>query len=107
MREGLYHLACFHAQQAAEKALKAYLIARKKPTLREHHLVSLLHPCVREGLKGRSLDRACKILDQYYIPTRYPDAVAGSLPQGLPSRSHALEAIRLAEGMLRVVQRKR
>jgi HEPN domain-containing protein len=36
------------------------------------------------------------LLDRFYIPTRYPDAVAGALPQGLPSVSDAQEALDVA-----------
>jgi len=96
MDEGLYHLACFHAQQAAEKILKAFLVARRQASPREHHLGALLRQVHRAGLKRSGLEPACRILDQYYIPTRYPDAVVGSLPKGLPSRRHAAEAIQLA-----------
>lgn len=105
LREGLFHLVCFHAQQAAEKGLKAHLVFRRKTVPRAHHLVDLLQHCVREGLRGRGLDAACKILDQYYLPTRYPDALVGSLPEERPSRVHASEAIRLAERILRAVKR--
>ena len=33
------------------------------------------------------------VLDQYYIPTRYPDALPGSLPEGLPTFEHAHSAL--------------
>lgn len=99
-------MTCFHAQQAVEKGLKAYLVARGKALPREHHLINLLQHCVRSKLSGsRGVEHACKILDQYYLPTRYPDALVGSLPQGLPTRSHATEAIDLAETALRAVRR--
>ncbi|MBI5356440.1 HEPN domain-containing protein [Candidatus Collierbacteria bacterium] len=32
-------------------------------------------------------------LNQFYIPTRYPDALPGSLPEGLPSIEVAEKAI--------------
>jgi len=35
-------------------------------------------------------------LDDYYIPTRYPDALPGTLPEGLPEQSDAENAIGLA-----------
>ena len=34
-----------------------------------------------------------RMLDEYYIPTRYPDGVPGTLPQGQPSEQHASEAL--------------
>lgn len=39
-------------------------------------------------------------LDDYYIPTRYPDALPGTLPDGLPEKSDAESAIRLARLLL-------
>lgn len=32
------------------------------------------------------------LLDRFYIPSRYPDALPGTLPDGLPSRDDAKEA---------------
>jgi len=64
--EGFPHFACFHAQQAAEKALKSYLVTFGKTVPREHHLASLVHHSIRAKFRGRGLDRACKILDQYW-----------------------------------------
>jgi HEPN domain-containing protein len=33
------------------------------------------------------------LLDRFYIPTRYPDAIPGSLEDGLPNREDAYDAI--------------
>jgi HEPN domain-containing protein len=81
MRERICNLACFHAQQAAEKILKAYLSAKRGKV-------------------------PSKILDQFYVPTRYPDAMVGSLPNGLPTEKHAQEAIRMAEEIFHFVKGK-
>jgi hypothetical protein len=35
-------------------------------------------------------------IDIYYIPTRYPDALPGSLPEGLPGKGDAEGAISVA-----------
>jgi HEPN domain-containing protein len=35
-------------------------------------------------------------LDSYYIPTRYPDAIVGSLEDGLPDEEDAREALEIA-----------
>ncbi|MEI7451008.1 MAG: HEPN domain-containing protein [Desulfomonile sp.] len=35
-------------------------------------------------------------MDIYYIPTRYPDALPGSLAEGLPGKEEAEEAITAA-----------
>ena len=45
------------------------------------------------------------IMDDYYIPPRYPDALPGTLPEGLPGKTEAEEAIRLARLALASAQR--
>ncbi len=96
--ERIYHQACFHAQQCVEKALKGVLISSGRRSPRTHSitdLVSLLSP-------GFAADLAEELgeLDDYYIPTRYPDAMPGMLPDGLPGRAEAEKAVALAETVL-------
>lgn len=43
------------------------------------------------------------LLDDYYIPTRYPDALPGALPDGLPDKSEAREAVALPFALLELV----
>jgi len=88
---------CFLAHQAFEKVLKAYLIYRRGAYPRTHKLVDLVRECSHfEGSITDLLDNAIG-LDQYYIPTRYPDATPGTLPQTLPSRDQASEALIAAQ----------
>ena len=37
------------------------------------------------------------LLDRFYIPTRYPDAIPGGLKEGLPKERDAEEAIGVAK----------
>lgn len=63
---------CFHAQQAAEKALKAVLVHRHIAPPRSHdlrHLLSLLP----EGAAIPDQVRAAVILSQHATTSRYPD----------------------------------
>lgn len=41
------------------------------------------------------------LLDRFYIPTRYPDALPGSLEEGMPSKGEAQEALNLATKVLK------
>ncbi len=43
-------------------------------------------------------------LDMFYIPTRYPDALPGTLPDGLPGREEAMSAIYAAREISRLVE---
>lgn len=103
-----FYLALFHFQLAAEKALKAYLLATLESTeiLRTHSIDDLVGTAGRADPEFKAV-AAAKKLDQYYVPTRYPNG----LPGGIPSRHYddpeqAAEAMRLARGVLELVERK-
>jgi len=107
-KRGRFYLALFHFQQSTEKALKAYLLATVKSTeaLRTHAIGDLVATASAVDHDFQSITSA-KRLDQYYIPTRYPNG----LPGGVPSRFYddpveAAEASRLAGGVLDLVSRK-
>ncbi len=95
--EGGYHIACFLAQQVAEKALKAFLYAQGDEIVLGHSVERLCstaaerHPSFREKLKSWS------ILDGYYIPTRYPNG----LPEGIPANVFTEDAARSAVALAR------
>jgi HEPN domain-containing protein len=97
LREGMYNLTCFHAQQCVEKALKGLLAHRNQMSPRIHALAELLTFFSDPEL----LDLRSKLirLDDYYIPTRYPDALPGVLPDGLPGKVEAEEALSLAQAV--------
>ena len=76
---GNYEWACFQAQQAAEKALKSYLIAAGRSRVVSHSVRLLLVECERLE-PGFSGIRAAAELDRYYVPTRYPDGLPGDIP---------------------------
>jgi HEPN domain-containing protein len=69
-KRGRFYLALFHFQQAAEKAVKAYLHLKTKSTevLFTHSLDELLK-LAAEVDKSMSAVADAKRLDRYYIPT--------------------------------------
>jgi HEPN domain-containing protein len=90
VREGFHAQACFQAQQIAEKALKAiHYGALGKRVVYGHSLVQL---CVGLTIPGDLRDDLA-VLDQYYIPTRYPNGLPGALPYEVYSRSQAESAL--------------
>ncbi len=93
LAEGIYTQACFHAQQAVEKALKAVIAARGETPPRTHK-ISLLVEIT--SLPLEDLANELNDLDLVYLPTRYPDALPGTLPEGEPSRELAAECVDLA-----------
>ena len=64
--------ACFHAQQCAEKALKALLLQRQIPYPRTHAIEVLLDLLKIQGEPvPENVDEAL-ILTEYAVQTRYP-----------------------------------
>jgi HEPN domain-containing protein len=94
-----YEWACFSAQQAAEKALKALY--------QKHNQIAWGHS-VRELLEGLTellsvpdeLKRAGKLLDKYYIIARYPNGFASGSPKDYFSENEAQDAISSAREII-------
>ena len=64
---------CFHAQQAAEKVLKAFLVSRGCDLSKTHDLVALLTRCVECDAGLTPLESDCRKLTSYGVAARYPD----------------------------------
>jgi len=67
-----YDAACFHAQQAAEKYLKAFLQDHGLPAPRTHNLVELLELCLPLDASFEFLRDLLILLDGYSVRYRYP-----------------------------------
>lgn len=65
-------IAAYHCQQAAEKALKAYLLFRDKGFGRTHNLEALLADCQDFDAEFASLEDAAVLLNPYAVLFRYP-----------------------------------
>lgn len=94
LAEGLHNQVCFHAQQCVEKAIKAWLTHQGKTPPRLHSLTDLLN--LLNPNPVAHLASEIQLLDRFYIPTRYPDALPGSLPENLPDREDAEQALGVA-----------
>ncbi|MBM3493966.1 MAG: HEPN domain-containing protein [Armatimonadetes bacterium] len=87
---------CFHAQQAAEKSLKALLVNRGLEPPRTHDLTALAELLPDEI--GRCLDLdALDALTSFAVGARYPG------PFEEPSLARAIALVGLAGGVLDVV----
>jgi HEPN domain-containing protein len=107
-KRGRFYLALFHFQQAAEKALKAYLYLKVKSieVFYTHSIDDLLAmalditPDFKEAAQAKKLDR-------YYIPTRYPNGLPGSVPSRyFDDPKEAEEAMELAKSLIGLVEKK-
>lgn len=101
--EALYAHACFHCQQSVEKALKTILAyyERKIPKI---HSIAALAQEVSDVWTYHSPDDL-QIFDDFYIPTRYPDALPGSLPDALSGVEDAKQALEIARDVFAEIER--
>jgi len=104
---GEYAYACFHLEQASQKALKSFLYFMGKRYIWEHSIFNLAQQCAEYDHEFKELLDAGKYLDRFYLTTRYPDAVAPpALPYELFTEEDFKKALELAERILRFVERK-
>jgi HEPN domain-containing protein len=101
---GNHDWACFQAQQAGEKALKALWLARGLDPW-GHSLAKLIQTFPEPVLAAeltRLLDLA-KQLDKLYIPTRYPNGLPDLTPAEVYTAAEADAAIAAADRILAAV----
>ena len=96
LNEGIYNQVCFHSQQCIEKCLKGLLANQEKTPPRTHSTVDLLGLLPPEYLKDLREDLGR--MDIYYIPTRYPDALPGSLAEGRRGQAEACHLFQQPQG---------
>jgi len=98
---GFHAPACFHAQQAAEKAIKAVHYRKGARVVIGHSvraLVESLDP--REPVLDALLD-AARDLDLLYLPTRYPNGLETGTPAEAFSQRQSEAALGLADRIVR------
>jgi len=82
--------ACFHAQQAGEKAMKAIWYSVDEDPW-GHSIKKLIEDLQHADLKlyehFENLKRPAMLLDRFYIPTRYPNG----LPDMTPAEAYVEE----------------
>ena len=93
LREGYHAHACFMCQQAGEKALKAVHYLGGARIVLGHSVVELLDGLVSRHPGLEALREAAQQLDQYYVPTRYPNGLPGGVPAEVFSRAQATQAV--------------
>lgn len=97
-QEGLYDEAAFHAQQAAEKALKALLTAYKIKPPKTHSIERLLSMLEEKVDVSWAYEENIPALSYYAVEIRYP---APPIPM-----EEAAEALKLAKKVVKWVKEK-
>ena len=105
VRERFYAQACFIAQQAAEKAVKAIAYGLGERTVVGHSLVTLISRYGDRAPELNDLREVAGILDQYYVPTRYPNGLAGGVPFEAFGESQAAAAVDAADRFVQLAER--
>jgi len=90
--------ACYHSQQAGEKAFKAMLVALEMPVPRTHDLVALLHGLIASEPSWAGLLEVASELTKFSTSPRYPSFLAPETP------ADATRAMDLARQLLARVE---
>ena len=91
--EGLWGDVMFHSQQAAEKALKAFLALHDVPFRKTHSLEELGRQCIALDATLRAVADQAAPLTEYAWKFRYPGET------GEPDRAEAEEALAAARNV--------
>ena len=104
LKGNFYANTCFMAQQASEKALKAYCYLQGERQVLGHSLLELLRRCSKYDKAFKSLEKESKKLDKYYIISRYPNGLPGLVPSDYFDKNEAEESIGSAEKIIKSVE---
>jgi HEPN domain-containing protein len=101
-----FSFACFHAQQTAEMALKAFLASRGEVDIRTHSLHQLLAVAAKYDDDVSRLDDSARTLEDYYTNTRYPNGIGTGAPSDYFNERQAREALAAADEVLGFVKER-
>lgn len=96
---GFHEWACFAAQQAAEKGVKA-LVAALGGEARGHAIVAIATALPDRAQWTAALMDAARRLDRHYIPTRYPNGFDRGAPRDYFTAADSSQAIADADFIL-------
>jgi len=95
---GLWGDVAFHAQQAAEKSLKAFLALHDEPFRKTHSIEEIGRACVAIDASLEDLVDGAAPLTEYAWKFRYPGDA------GEPSREEAERAVAVARRLVQAIQ---
>jgi HEPN domain-containing protein len=99
LEDGFYDWACFSAQQAAQKAVKA-VFQKLGAEAWGHSVADLLEELNRSQTVPDELKDIALELDKAYIPTRYPNAHPSGSPRRRYTQTEAERMVAYAEGII-------
>ncbi len=103
---GFYEQACFLAQQAGEKALKAllYYLGARRRALLTHSLREMVREATKQVPELEAIAKPARHLDFHYIPARYPNGLPDGYPHIFYDREMAEQALEAAEKIVQTVR---
>ncbi|MGB9751040.1 MAG: DNA-binding protein [Roseiflexus castenholzii] len=100
-RAGRHEWACFAAHQSAEKAVKALHLAHRQEAW--GHVVARLLADLPLNVPPDLIDKG-RVLDNFYIPTRYPNGHPAGAPYEHYGVLHSEQAIAYAREIVEFVR---
>src|SRR3989304_2439227 len=98
--QGDFEWSCFAAHQAAEKAIKAVFLKLGMDAW-GHTITALVGNLPRTAdVPSETLVNYARMLDKYYIPTRYPTGFEAGAPTDFYPAEEPRNAIHQAEAIL-------
>jgi len=102
LNENLLNSCLQNAQQAAEKALKAFLIEKNAPLKKTHSIQELVRILNSPDNLIEITDDEIDLLDSVYLPSKYP--LGSALPHFEPTAEICLQCLDVAERILKSVK---
>jgi len=97
---GFYSQICILCHDAVEKYLKAFLVSHGRRPERIHDLLAVLHACAELDQTLADLAPHCAILNDYYIPLKYPSHYPEVIREQAEEAFAAAKAVREAVEMI-------
>lgn len=101
---GFYPQSCFLAEQASEKALKAFLYGQGERMIISHSSLDLIKKASNYHEDFLKVESQAKFLDKFYIPTRYPNGLPAGTPKDYYMEEDAGAAIKAAQDIVKLVK---
>lgn len=100
LEDGDFEWSCFAAHQAAEKSLKAVFLKHGHDAW--GHTITVLIGNLPDDIERPTdtLENFARMLDKFYIPTRYPNGFESGAPTDYYTKLEAQGAIEQAEAIL-------
>jgi HEPN domain-containing protein len=103
----LWSEVCFNAEQTAILTFKAFLFSRGRRFVYIHSISELASECAKEDTDFARFQEEGKVLDGYYIPTRYPDALPEpAVPYESFTQEQAHDALVISGEMVELIRVK-